>query len=62
MTEPEVAVSDPTQLRTTAALDGDEWVINGHKWFTTGANRARLHHGDVPHRGRVGARPTWPSR
>ena len=40
MTEPEVASSDPTQLRTTAVLDGDEWVINGHKWFTTGANRA----------------------
>jgi acyl-CoA dehydrogenase len=40
MTEPEVASSDPTQLRTTATLDGDEWVIRGHKWFTTGANRA----------------------
>lgn len=40
MTEPEVASSDPTQLRTTAVLDGDEWIINGHKWFTTGANRA----------------------
>ena len=40
MTEPEVASSDPTQLRTTAVLDGGEWVINGHKWFTTGANRA----------------------
>jgi acyl-CoA dehydrogenase len=40
MTEPEVASSDPTQLQTRAELDGDEWVINGHKWFTTGANRA----------------------
>ncbi|HTO00898.1 MAG TPA: acyl-CoA dehydrogenase family protein [Microthrixaceae bacterium] len=40
MTEPEVASSDPTQLRTTAVLDGDEWVINGHKWFTTGAGTA----------------------
>src|SRR5690242_19926247 len=40
MTEPEVASSDPTQLRTRAVLDGDEWVIDGHKWFTTGANRA----------------------
>ncbi len=40
MTEPDVASSDPTQLRTTAVLDGDEWVINGRKWFTTGAGRA----------------------
>lgn len=40
MTEPEVASSDPTQLRTSAVLEGDEWVLNGHKWFTTGANRA----------------------
>ncbi|HEX2895229.1 MAG TPA: acyl-CoA dehydrogenase family protein [Marmoricola sp.] len=41
MTEPEVAGSDPTQLRTRAVVDGAEWVINGHKWFTTGAGRAR---------------------
>jgi acyl-CoA dehydrogenase len=37
MTEPEVSGSDPTGLRTTAVLDGDHWVINGHKWFTSGA-------------------------
>ncbi|MSO41524.1 MAG: acyl-CoA dehydrogenase [Solirubrobacterales bacterium] len=37
MTEPEVAGSDPTTLQTLAVLDGDEWVINGHKWFTSGA-------------------------
>jgi acyl-CoA dehydrogenase len=37
MTEPEVAGSDPTGLRTTAARAGDDWVINGHKWFTSGA-------------------------
>ena len=37
VTEPAVASSDPTQLRTTARLVGDEWVINGRKWFTTGA-------------------------
>src|ERR671922_1422179 len=37
MTEPEVSGSDPTTLATRAQLDGDEWVINGHKWFTSGA-------------------------
>lgn len=37
MTEPEVAGSDPTGLRTTAVRDGNEWVINGHKWFISGA-------------------------
>jgi acyl-CoA dehydrogenase len=35
MTEPQHAGSDPTALSTTAVLDGDEWVLNGHKWFTT---------------------------
>src|SRR5262249_11221370 len=40
MTEPDVASSDPTQLRTSAVLDGDQWVIRGRKWFTSGANRA----------------------
>ncbi len=40
MTEPEVAGSDPTLVQATATLDGDEWVVNAHKWFTTGANIA----------------------
>ena len=40
LTEPAVAGSDPTQMQTTADLDGDEWVINGRKWFTSGASRA----------------------
>jgi acyl-CoA dehydrogenase len=40
MTEPEVSGADPTGLRTTAVLDGDEWVINGHKWFSSGAEGA----------------------
>ncbi len=37
MTEPEVSSADPTQLMTLAKRDGDEYVINGHKWFTSGA-------------------------
>ena len=37
MTEPDVSSSDPTQLETSAVLEGDEWVINGKKWFTSGA-------------------------
>src|SRR3954447_24063129 len=40
MTEPETAGSDPTQLRTRAVRDGDEWVINGHKWFSTNGSIA----------------------
>jgi acyl-CoA dehydrogenase len=40
MTEPETAGSDPTLLRTTAVEDGDEWVIDGHKWFSTNASVA----------------------
>ncbi|HTT74454.1 MAG TPA: acyl-CoA dehydrogenase family protein [Candidatus Binataceae bacterium] len=37
MTEPETAGSDPTQLQTRAVRDGDDYVINGHKWFTSNA-------------------------
>jgi alkylation response protein AidB-like acyl-CoA dehydrogenase len=40
MTEPHVASSDPTQLTTTARLENGHWVINGRKWFTSGADRA----------------------
>jgi acyl-CoA dehydrogenase len=40
MTEPEVAGSDPTGIRTHAERDGDHWVINGHKWFISGARGA----------------------
>ncbi len=40
MTEPEVSGSDPTTLRTRAVRDGDEWVIDGHKWFSSGADGA----------------------
>ncbi len=37
MTEPEAAGSDPTTLQTRAIRRGDDYVINGHKWFTSGA-------------------------
>lgn len=35
MTEPDNAGSDPRSIKTTAVREGDEWVINGHKWFTS---------------------------
>jgi alkylation response protein AidB-like acyl-CoA dehydrogenase len=37
MTEPEHAGSNPVHLSTTAVRDGDDYVINGHKWFTSSA-------------------------
>lgn len=40
MTEPEFAGSNPVNLGTTAVREGDEFVINGHKWFTTAADGA----------------------
>jgi len=40
MTEPEVAGSDPTLIQTHAYPDGEEWVINGRKWFISNAHRA----------------------
>jgi acyl-CoA dehydrogenase len=40
MTEPEVPGSDPTTLRTRAVRDGDDYVIDGHKWFSSGAEGA----------------------
>jgi len=44
MTEPEVASSDATNIRTDIARDGDSFVINGRKWWTTGApdKRAKI--------------------
>jgi len=40
MTEPENAGSDPTNLSSRAVRDGDEWVIDAHKWFSSGADGA----------------------
>ena len=40
MTEPDSAGSDPRSIRTSARRDGDQWVINGHKWFTSNGFRA----------------------
>jgi len=40
MTEPEVSGSDPTTLKTTARREGEEWVIDGHKWFSSSAQGA----------------------
>src|SRR6201996_7171556 len=40
MTEPDTAGSDPTLLQTSAVRDGEEWVINGHKWFTSNGSIA----------------------
>jgi len=42
LTEPFNAGADPTKISTTAFLDGDEWVINGHKWFITNASSADI--------------------
>ena len=39
MTEPG-AGADPTMIATTAVRDGDEWVIDGHKWFTSNGSIA----------------------
>jgi alkylation response protein AidB-like acyl-CoA dehydrogenase len=40
LTEPFLAGADPTNIGTSAVKDGDEWVIDGHKWFATNASSA----------------------
>ncbi len=42
MTEPHTAGSDPRLLQTQAVKDGDEWVINGRKWYTTNGSVANI--------------------
>lgn len=42
MTEPELAGSNPIDMNTTAVKDGDHWVINGHKWFTSSADGSKF--------------------
>jgi acyl-CoA dehydrogenase len=42
MTEPEVAGSDPTLIQTKAVEQDDHWLINGHKWFISGAQGAQF--------------------
>jgi len=42
MTEPEVAGSDPKLIRTSAVPDGDGWVLDGHKWFVSFADRGAV--------------------
>ena len=41
MTEPAVASSDATNIESSIVRDGDEYVINGHKWYTTNATDPR---------------------
>ena len=42
MTEPDFAGSNPVNMATTAVVDGEDYLINGHKWFTTAADGAQF--------------------
>lgn len=57
MTEPEFAGSNPVNMATTAVREGHEYVINGHKWFTSSADGASFaitmavtNPGEAPHK------------
>ena len=64
LTEPEVAGSDPTGIQTHAEEVEGGWVINGHKWFTSGARGANfaivIACTDPDSKAR-GSRPAWAS-
>ena len=63
MTEPAVASSDATNIACTLTLDGDAYVINGRKWFSTGGCAPALFDadGDGANRRDCGTRPRgWP--
>jgi acyl-CoA dehydrogenase len=65
MTEPHAGSEMPSQTRTTAVLDGDEWVLNGEKIFVTGGHKALVDSDGFivvwatidPKAGRAGVRP-----
>ena len=42
LTEPFLAGADPTRIATTAVLDGEEWVLDGHKWFVSNGSVADI--------------------